>query len=298
MAAPCNRFTTSKNTMKLSSREWHCVVATSTSVAACGGSKASEFHRSEDSRTIGVWVESKAKYFRKEISSADDMRSYFTDKWSPSAHFRNGRGIYRYPVFFRRLNSIGGSFAILVPFSGLLEELAANSSAAGHLVKFVRAVIPSIYELTGEMPSDKPMSDLPDSYSRIILTGARLRIRKNLEIAQSARLVRSMALSAPELRHSDLFIQLVDAPQKTRLFELDPSLLRVTYVAKGSMSLAFRLDEHGNFHFRPGVDGEYLSVLDGFLSRCKAMPSVFITSDVYPWRRNTPELLSPATAND
>lgn len=283
--------------MKLSSREWHCTVATSTSIGACSGIKSCEFLHSSDSRTVGVWFESKAKYFRKEISSSEDASSYFTDKWSPSVSMRNGRNTYRYPVFFRKLNSLSNCIAILVPFSGIMEEIASNASAAGKITKFIRAIIPNVYELTGETPPNVPLSELPDDYSRLILTGARLRIRRKLDLANSTRMVRSMALSAPELRHSDLFIQLVDAPIETRIFELDPSLLRITYVAKGSMSLALRMDEHGNFHFRPGADGDYLSVFDRFLSRCGNLRSAFLTSDVFPWRRRTPELLSPSTAN-
>ena len=69
---------------------------------------------------------------------------------------------------------------------------------------------------------------------------------------------------------SELFAELVDKGLYGLKFGLDPSLAKVAFKHGKALGVVVKMDQFGNFHYRPGFNGKNLDGVADLLMYCIA----------------------------
>jgi len=274
--------------MKLHHKEWPCVV-----LAKPQGKRGKVGPALEEllPPKAGTWKKwdkdilidrlylfrSPNRYF--QFTGPDEtLATYFDDVIYPRV-VTSGRGqqYMEYPVYcLEQAHSRGVITLISAPYAGLLGEIVARliRPHLGTDFTFVRPLIATIYEMARKVslqPSPARIEDAlsPDRTS-IILRGGRitLTVDDKQQKSPSNALIRSLVLMGTNILKSELFSRLVDEGIYGLRFNLDPALAKVAFKRGNTLGVVVRMDQFGNFHFRPGFGGKNLEGVAELLVHC------------------------------
>jgi hypothetical protein len=145
---------------------------------------------------------------------------------------------------------------------------------------FIRPLIVKIYEMARQVVEQEPPtsaeSALSPTRTSIILRGGRITLTVNEQEGDASKnaSIRSIALMGTNILKSELFARLVDEGIYGLKFGLDPSLIKVAYKRGNALGVIVKMDQYGNFHFRPGFGGRNLEGVVDLVSHCKSGKAV------------------------
>lgn len=220
---------------------------------------------------------SQNRYF--QFSGADEkLASYFEDVIHPRVVNRGRTQCIEYPVYSIE-RRIGQRVIVLIsaPYAGLLTEIVSKLVRA-HLdenLMFVRPLITKIYEMARHVAVQPPPKRIEDALSpdrtSVILRGGRITLLvddSGGEDAAKNASIKSLSLMGTNILKSELFSRLVDEGIYGLHFGLDPSLAKVAFKRGNSLGVVVKLDQFGNFHYRPGFGGKNLDSVADLLAHC------------------------------
>lgn len=284
--------------MNLHGREWLACICKSKSGDALSLaevakilriSKKQSFYTADSGSVTGARWSSATKYFRREAFTDGELSAYFDDDQRPMASGRPGNMMFSYPFYIASVVN-HRYVVVLCPYAGLLSEVAIALEGGRNKLEFVRPRIDVIYGLTTQAPPSAIDDPLPKGYWRVLLRGARLRLRSTIAAATRSKLVRNIGLAGDDLRHSELFRALVEPEAPTNsFFELDDTVIKIQFISAEFDAITIKLDKFGNYTFRPGTNGLKLEVFDHFASRIAGKKG-FVPTDIFPWRREASDV--------
>lgn len=274
--------------MKLHHKEWPSVVLFK---AATGGNSNNLTLEAILPSANGSWKQwshevevdrlymfrSKNRYFQFN-GTDDDLNDYFDDLIHPRLIGRGTKQEIEYPVYSIERRIKRDTLVIVsAPYAGLLTELITRliRPHLGNGLLFLRPLITKVYQMARSVVTSPPPGRVEDALSpdrtSIVLRGGRITLTvddaSTNDTPQSAS-IRSLTLTGNNILKSELFAKLVDEGIYGLKFGLDPSLAKVAFKHGNSLGVIVKMDQFGNFHYRPGYAGKNLDGVADLLFYC------------------------------
>lgn len=277
--------------MKLHHKEWPCVILKYRLNSKEGFSilesiLSSKFGtwRKWDSKTIIdrlYLFRSKNRYFQFNGDN-EEYSSYFEDIVHPRVVNWSRTQFIEYPVYALE-QRIGAKLFILIsaPYAALLTEIVTKMvrPQLEDGLMFVRPLITNIYEMAKHVAVQPPPTGAEEALSpnraSIILRGGRITLNIDTSAISSRdddlshnTSIKSLVLMGSNILKSALFSRLVDEGIYGVQFALDPSLAKVAFKCGNALGVVVKMDQFGNYHFRPGFGGKNLDNVAELLAHC------------------------------
>ena len=288
--------------MKLHHKEWPCVILTKPN----GAQEDSDLHSllPESAGTWGVWdsqtridrlylYRSKTRFF--QFSGSDEkLASHFEDVIYPRLCTRGRAQYLEYPLYAIQRRLARNTITVIsAPYAGLLSEVVSRfvRPALNDGLTFARPLITNIYEMARQVALQPPPTRAGEALSptrtSVILRGGRITLtvdEKRGEDTSKTASIRSLALMGTNILKSELFSRLVDEGIYGLRFSLDPSLAKVAFKRGNTLGVVVKMDQFGNYHYRPGFAGKNLDGVADLLAHCMAGKAVETSISIPLWR--------------
>jgi len=134
-----------------------------------------------------------------------------------------------------------------------------------------------------QQPSPVRIEDaLSSARKSLILRGGRINLiiddLKQANPKESA--IKSLTIMGTNILNSDLFNELVRNGIFGLKFEIDASIAKVAFKLGNQLGVVVKLDQYGNFHYRPGFGGKNLDSVADLLAFCLSSKALEISLTV------------------